>query len=84
MPTYTDDDHDEMVEIASDARPDCQKEALAIIVDILERNQIAYGIMGGMNFFLRGSDRMTHDVDIAVDNPPRLDALLSLFENVTM
>lgn len=82
MPTYTDDDHDEMLVMAARTNSDSQMEALEIVVDILERNRIAYGIMGGMNFFLRGSDRTTQDVDIAVDKPPRLNVLLSLFENI--
>lgn len=37
--------------------------------------------MGGMNFYLRGSGRTTGDVDIAVDNPPRMEALLRIFNS---
>ncbi|KAG7120169.1 hypothetical protein HYQ44_004665 [Verticillium longisporum] len=81
MPNYTEDDLEHLEESAETARPGHQSQALAFVAGILERNAIAYGVMGGMNFYLRGSGRTTGDVDIAVDNPPRMEALLSIFNS---
>ncbi|RNJ58301.1 hypothetical protein D7B24_004941 [Verticillium nonalfalfae] len=81
MPYYTEDRLEYLEESAQTARPGDQSQALALVAGILERNAIAYGVMGGMNFYLRGSSRTTGDVDIAVDNPPRMEALLSIFNS---
>ncbi|EGY23288.1 uncharacterized protein VDAG_04726 [Verticillium dahliae VdLs.17] len=81
MPNYTEDDLEHLEESAEMARPGHQAQALALVAGVLERNAIAYGVMGGMNFYLRGSGRTTGDVDIAVDNPPRMEALLSIFNS---
>ncbi|KAK2602273.1 hypothetical protein N8I77_008822 [Diaporthe amygdali] len=81
MPSYTDDQLDDLEEAAETSTPQDQKAALAIVSGLLERNAISYGVMGGMNFYLRGSGRATGDVDIAVDNPPRMDSLLTIFNS---
>lgn len=79
MPAYTMDDLDDLEEQAESSGPMHQIPALALVSGLLESNRIPYGVMGGMNFYLRGSQRVTGDVDIAVDNPPRMDALLNIF-----
>ena len=81
MPTYTIEDLDDL-EVAAEAASSLQQStALALVVSIFERNSITYGVIGGMNFYLRGSKRTTLDVDIAVDNRPRMDDLLDIFNN---
>lgn len=81
MPTYTENDLDGLEEAAENASPDHQTIALEFVAGVLEENSITYGVMGGMNFYLRGSGRATGDVDIAVDNPPRMGDLLTVFDN---
>lgn len=81
MPLYTDDDHDDLVDAAMNANPRQQREGLARVAGILEQSAIAYGVMGGMNFYLRGSGRTTGDIDLAVDNPPRMETLLRIFDD---
>lgn len=81
MPSYTFDQLDDLEEQAEDTPPQHQRVALALISGLLEQHAITYGLMGGMNFYLRGSGRTTGDVDIAVDNPPRMDSLLNIFNN---
>ncbi|PNH26968.1 hypothetical protein VD0002_g6671 [Verticillium dahliae] len=75
MPNYTEDDLEHLEESAEMARPGHQAQALALVAGVLERNAIAYGVMGGMNFYLRGSGRTTGDVDIAVDLGMLMDAI---------
>ncbi|KAK1767438.1 hypothetical protein QBC33DRAFT_68820 [Phialemonium atrogriseum] len=81
MPTYTEDDLDGLEEAAENASPDQQSIGLEFVAGVLEGNSITYGVMGGMNFYLPGSGRATGDVDIAVDNPPRMGDLLTVFDN---
>ncbi|KAK7422971.1 hypothetical protein QQX98_001261 [Neonectria punicea] len=81
MPLYREEDLDDLEISAENANPDEQSVALGRVVRIFEENAITYGVMGGMNFYLRGSGRTTGDVDIAVDNRPRMDALLDVFNN---
>ena len=81
MPKYTLDEQDDLEEAAEAPSDEEQSEALRVIAQILEQNSIAYGVMGGMNAFYRGSGRTTTDVDIAVDNPPKMEVLLDIFND---
>ncbi|KAH8663797.1 hypothetical protein BGZ61DRAFT_539102 [Ilyonectria robusta] len=81
MPSYQADDLDDLEFAAEGASPDQQSIASSRVVRIFEENTITYGVMGGMNFYLRGSGRTTGDVDIAVHNRPRMDALLDIFNS---
>ncbi|POS76765.1 hypothetical protein DHEL01_v204830 [Diaporthe helianthi] len=81
MPSYTIDQLDDLEEQAESTPPQYQTAALALVSRLLEDNAITYGVMGGMNFYLRGSGRATGDIDIAVDNRPRMDSLLDIFNN---
>lgn len=81
MPTYTNDDLDDLEMAAETAAPNQQLEALAFVAKSFESNGIAYAVMGGMNFHLRGSGRLTTDVDIAVDHPPPMAEILGVFSN---
>lgn len=81
MPTYTVDDLDDLEDAAENATEAHLSTALTVVAGLFEANSVVYGVMGGMNFNVRGSGRTTHDVDIAVDNRPRMDALLSIFDN---
>ena len=81
MPTYTVEDLEDLEEASESATPIEQSTALALVANVLEGSSIAYGVIGGMNFYLRGSGRTTGDVDIAVDRRPRMDALLNLFNS---
>lgn len=83
MPTYTNDDLDDLEMAAETATPNQQLEALAFMVRTFESNGIAYAVMGGMDFYLRGSGRLTTDVDIAVDNPPPMADILGVFRGFT-
>ncbi len=55
--------------------------ALQIIANIFERRGLVYAVMGGMNFYLRGSPRTTRDVDLTVDGRWQLDNVLYLLNN---
>lgn len=79
MPLYDIKDMDRLEENARRATPAQQQTALRFVVGLLEGNCITYGVMGGMNFFLRGSGRATDDVDLAIDSPPLLGNVLELF-----
>jgi hypothetical protein len=81
MPSYSIDDLDDLELAAEAANPEQQLAALEFVATMFEENSIVYGIMGGFNFYLRGSGRTTDDVDIAVDNPPRMDAVLDIFND---
>ncbi|KAK3936459.1 hypothetical protein QBC46DRAFT_296196 [Diplogelasinospora grovesii] len=78
MPNYTVGELDDLEEAAESATPNQLAAALALISRIFEQNAITYAVLGGMNFYVRGSGRTTTDVDIAVDNRPRMDALLDI------
>ncbi|KAK4100772.1 hypothetical protein N658DRAFT_496859 [Parathielavia hyrcaniae] len=76
---YPPADLDDLEEEAESARPGHQKIPLEAVADIFNSNQVVYGLMGGMNFYLRGSGRATQDVDIAVSNgAPSLEVALTL------
>jgi hypothetical protein len=75
---YPPADLDDLEEAAAVALPDQQKIALQIVADIFNSHQLSYGLMGGMNFFLRGSGRTTQDVDLAVTRAQSLEATLNL------
>ncbi len=65
---------------AGHANPDQQRAALQIVADIFNHNQLTYALMGGMNFFLRGSGRTTEDVDLAVTGDRKLEETLDLLK----
>jgi len=75
---YPPADLDDLEEAATEATPAHQKEALQIMADIFNAHQLPYGVMGGMNFYLRGSGRTTDDVDLAVTGTQSLQATLDL------
>lgn len=81
MPSYTLEGLDDLEMSAETATPEDQKVALAFVVGILEDIPIGYGVMGGMNFHLRGSGRTTTDIDVAIDNSPRMRDLLRVFDS---
>ncbi|EEY23381.1 predicted protein [Verticillium alfalfae VaMs.102] len=80
MPHYTQDDVTRLEMRTKHSGPDQMMQALAVVVGILERKKISYGVMGTMNLFLCGSGRSMGRVDIAVDSPPRIEDLLRLFD----
>ncbi|KAH6622548.1 hypothetical protein F5144DRAFT_594885 [Chaetomium tenue] len=74
-------DLDEFEEEAESADAQHQTAALKIIASILNNAGVTYGLMGGMNFYLRGSGRTTQDVDLAVGRSNSLSAVLDLLNN---
>ncbi len=78
---YPPADLDDLEEAATEANPGNQKEALQIMADIFNAHQLPYGVMGGMNFYLRGSGRTTDDVDLAVTGTQSLQATLDLLND---
>ncbi|KAK4152575.1 hypothetical protein C8A00DRAFT_16135 [Chaetomidium leptoderma] len=78
---YPPADLDELEEIATEATPDQQREALQMIADVFHHHQLPYGLMGGMNFYFRGSSRTTDDVDLAVTGSQSLQATLDLLND---
>jgi hypothetical protein len=81
MPSYTIDELDDLEQQAQNTPPQFQRAALGLVSSLLEENAITYGLIGGMNFYIRGSGRTTGDIDIAVDNRPRMDSLLNIFND---
>lgn len=79
MPSYTLDQLDDLELAAEDPSLRSLDQALALISGLFEQHGITYGIIGGMNFYVRGSGRTTEDIDIVVDNIPRMDSLLNIF-----
>ncbi|KAL2131437.1 hypothetical protein VTI74DRAFT_5106 [Chaetomium olivicolor] len=75
---YPPADLDELEEAATLATSEQQKEGLQVIGDIFNANKLPYGVMGGTNFYLRGSGRTTDDVDVAVTGTQSLEATLNL------
>lgn len=75
---YPPADLDNLEEAATEATSNQQKEALQIVADIFNTHQLPYGLMGGMNFYLRGSGRTTDDADLAVTGAQSLQATLDL------
>jgi hypothetical protein len=78
---YPPADLDELEEAATEATVSAQIEALQIVADIFNHHQLPYGLMGGMNFYLRGSGRTTDDVDLAVTGSQSLQATLDLLNH---
>ncbi|KAK3906124.1 hypothetical protein C8A05DRAFT_29989 [Staphylotrichum tortipilum] len=78
---YPPADLDDLEEEAESATPQQQRAALQIIGDIFNGTGLAYALMGGMNFFLRGSGRATQDVDLAVSGTVQLAAILDMLNN---
>jgi hypothetical protein len=75
---YPPADLDDLEEAAAQATADHQREALQVVADIFNAHQLPYGLMGGMNFYLRGSGRTTEDADLAVTGTQSLQATLDL------
>lgn len=75
---YPPADLDDLEEAATQATPEQQREALQVVADIFNAHQLPYGLMGGMNFYLRGSGRTTDDADLAVTGTQSLQATLDL------
>jgi hypothetical protein len=78
---YPPADLDELEEVATEATVGQQIEALQIIAAIFSRHQLPYGVMGGMNFYFRGSGRTTDDVDLAVTGSQSLQTTLDLLNH---
>lgn len=78
---YSVNDLDDYEEEAEGADAQHQTAALKIIAAILNNARVTYGLMGGMNFYLRGSGRTTQDVDLAVSRSTSLSAVLDLLNN---
>ncbi len=78
---YPPADLDDLEEEATAATPNQQKEALQIVADIFNAHGLPYGLMGGMNFYLRGSGRTTDDVDLAVTGTQSLQSTLDLLND---
>jgi hypothetical protein len=69
----------ELEQEAESVRPREQETALQILGEIFyNNNQLAHALMGGMNFYWRGSGRTTHDVDVAVTAGQSLEATLNV------
>ncbi|KAH6848027.1 hypothetical protein B0I37DRAFT_156188 [Chaetomium sp. MPI-CAGE-AT-0009] len=78
---YPPADLDELEEVATEATVSQQIEALQRIADIFNHHKLPYGLMGGMNFYLRGSGRTTDDVDLAVTGSQSLQTTLDLLNH---
>jgi hypothetical protein len=78
---YSVNDLDDYEEEAETADAQHQTAALKIIATILNNARVTYGLMGGMNFYLRGSGRTTQDVDLAVSRSTSLSSVLDLLNN---
>ncbi|KAK3293764.1 uncharacterized protein B0H64DRAFT_364605 [Chaetomium fimeti] len=84
MPCRHYNTHGELTELeeqAESASGRHQTTALGIIASIFNNAGLAYALMGGMNFYLRGSGRTTQDVDLAVNRRPSLGHILDLLNN---
>ncbi|KAK4139918.1 uncharacterized protein C8A04DRAFT_15421, partial [Dichotomopilus funicola] len=75
---YPPEDLDELEELAEAATGPQQEAALQIIAAHFHDAHLAYGVMGGLNFCVRGSGRATQDVDVAVSKNRSLEATLGL------
>ena len=58
-----------------------EERALALVIDLLERNQILYMLTGSMASSYYGRPRSTHDADLVVD--PAQEQLVRFLEGVT-
>ncbi|KAK4139941.1 uncharacterized protein C8A04DRAFT_32579 [Dichotomopilus funicola] len=77
---YPPADLDELEEEATQADVSSQVAALQIVAGIFNRAGLPYGVMGGMNFYFRGTGRTTDDVDLAVTGEQSLEKTLELLE----
>ncbi|KAK3686139.1 hypothetical protein B0T22DRAFT_492930 [Podospora appendiculata] len=75
------DELDDLEEEALDSTQTQRLETLVIVATIFNQNKLGYGLIGGTNFFLRGSNRTTTDVDIAVSNDRPMADVLNLFND---
>lgn len=75
------DELDDLEESACECTTSHRLEALRIVATVFNSNKINYGLIGGTNFYLRGSDRTTTDVDIAVSGNWSLAHILDLLEH---
>jgi hypothetical protein len=64
--TYTPQEMENYEKLSRKATEDHMVDAADHIVQVLERNGINYAIMGGFSLRIRGSNRDTFDVDLAV------------------
>lgn len=78
---YPPADLDDLEEASESAQPDQQIKGLLVVADIFNRHNLSYGLMGGMNFYLRGSGRTSQDVDIAVTGSQSLEKTLYLLND---
>ncbi len=78
---YPPADLDDLEEEAETATPEQQRRGLQVVADIFNAAGLPYALMGGMNFYLRGSGRTTQDVDLAVSGAVQLEAILNLLNN---
>ena len=54
--------------------------AASFIVDLLQRNDIHYAVMGGFACLLLQSERQTRDLDIAFQAPKKMRSIWSAIE----
>lgn len=64
--TYTPHEMMRLIATANTALDQHLFAATEYVTELLTQNRVSYTIMGGFSLRLRGSDRATHDVDIAV------------------
>lgn len=67
MPKYSLDEIHGLDHDASTATHAHQTIAVALVASILDRNLVPYAVTGAMNFYLRGSKRMSGPITIAVN-----------------
>ncbi|KAK3324876.1 hypothetical protein B0H66DRAFT_106284 [Apodospora peruviana] len=72
---------DDLEEDALDCTISQRLEALQIVAAVFDLNGLDYGLIGGTNFFLRGSDRTTTDVDIAVTGRTSMAEVLEMLDH---
>lgn len=78
---YPPEDLDDLEELAESATGPHLEAALQIIAAHFRDAHLAYGVMGGFNFYVRGSGRATQDVDVAVSKNRSLEATLGLLSD---
>lgn len=72
------DELDDLEESSLDCTTTHRLEALCIVARVFNANNLEYGLIGGTNFYLRGSDRTTTDVDIAISGKWSLAQVLDM------
>jgi hypothetical protein len=78
---YPPADLDELEEAATAATVSQQTEALQIVADIFDHHGLPYGVMGGTNFYFRGSGRTTDFLYLLVTGSQTLHATLALLDH---